>query len=93
MLEAIKSMLGTAMLAFLVVFLWPVALVLLSLLTSSWIPIVLGVGITVFSAAAIIKKHQAEQGVEDDNRSFNPELQEKAIAYLMAAREKEKDQK
>jgi hypothetical protein len=90
--EAIKALLSTAMLAFFVVFLLPIALVILSLMTSSWIPIVLGGGVTVYAAVTIIKKHQRDQGTGDDNKVFDPQLQEKALEYLLAVKDKKKDQ-
>lgn len=92
-LEAIKAFLSTAMLAFFVVFLLPIALVMLSLMTSSWIPIVVGVGVIVYAAVTIIKKNQrGDQGTGDDNKVFDPQLQEKAIEYLLAVKNKKKDQ-
>jgi hypothetical protein len=91
--ESIKAFLSTAMLAFFVVFLLPITLVMLSLMTSSWIPILLGGGVTVYAAVRIIRKNnQSEQGMGDDNKVFDPQLQEKAIEYLLAVKNKEKDQ-
>ena len=90
--EAIKAFLSTAMLAFFVVFLLPITLVILSLMTSSWVPIVLGGGVTVYAAVTIIRKHQRDPGMGDDNKVFDPELQEKAIEYLLAVKNKKKDQ-
>lgn len=94
-LESIKSLLMISTLACLV-FLLPAALVMLSLWTSSWIPIVLGVGITIFSAVTMIKKQRAnalqkEQEVGDDNKVFNQALQEKAIGYMLDVKERKKD--
>jgi hypothetical protein len=90
--EVIKAFLSTAMLAFFVVFLLPITLVILSVMTSSWVPIVLGGGVTVYAAVTIIKKHQRDQGMGDDNKVFDPELQEKALEYLLAVKNKKKDQ-
>jgi hypothetical protein len=90
-LDSIKALLMISTLACLV-FLLPAALVMLSLWTSSWIPIVLGVGITIFSAVTIIKKQQKEPEVGDDNKLFNQGLQEKAIGYMLNVKEKKKGQ-
>ena len=92
--ESIKALISMAMLAAFVCVLLPVVLVFLSVLTASWIPIVLGVGIVSFAFITIIKKNQKEQEAHagEDNKLFNPELQEKAIQYMLTAREKEKEQ-
>ena len=83
-----------AMLAAFICVLLPVVLVSLSVLTASWIPIVLGVGIVLFAFITIIKKNQKEQEARagDDNKLFNPELQEKAIQYMLSFKEKEQAQ-
>jgi len=89
--DAIKGMLETAGLALIVVFGLPIALVLMSLATSSWIPIVVGLGISIYVATTLIKKNQKGPPTGDDNKVFNPELQEKAIQYLQAAKERDKE--
>lgn len=92
--ESIKALISMAMLAAFVCVLLPVILVFLSVLTASWIPIVLGVGVVSIAFITVINKNQKEQEahVGDDNKLFNPELQEKAIQYMLTFREKEKEQ-
>lgn len=90
--EAIKGMLDTAGLALIVVFALPIALVLVSLATSSWIPIVVGLGTSIYIFVTLIKKNQRGPPIGDDNKVFNPELQEKAIQYLQAAKERDKEE-
>ena len=90
--DAIKALFETAGLALLVVFALPIALVLLSLATSSWIPIVVGLGISIYVAVTLIKKNQRGPPPGDDNKIFNPELQEKAIQYMQAAKKRDKEE-
>jgi hypothetical protein len=91
-LESIKGLLDVAVLALLVCFFLPIALVLLSLATLSWIPIVLGLGISIYVSVTLIKKNQRGVETGDDNKTFNSELQEKAIQYMLTAKEKKKEQ-
>ena len=90
--DAIKGLFNTAGLALVIVFALPIALVMMSLATSSWIPIVVGLGISIYIAATLIKKNQRRPPIGDDNKVFNPELQEKAIQYLQAAKEQDKEE-
>jgi hypothetical protein len=91
-LESIKGLFSVALLALLVVFALPIALVLLSLATSSWIPIVLGLGVSIYVSVTLIRKNQRGVETGDDNKIFSSELQEKAIQYMLTAKEKKKEQ-